>query len=310
MIIQTGLRTDIPAFYSRWFVNRIKAGFVCVRNPYDTGAVTRYRLMPDVVDAIGFCTKNPAPMLPHMELLRPYGQFWYVTVTPYGADVEPRVPPREQVLESFRRLSGHVGKDCIGWRYDPILLSERYTVQRHIAEFERMADILCGYTTICVISFIDLYAKVKRNFPEVKEVGRAEQAELAQAFVANARDRGITVKACGEGDWLAAYGVNCEGCMTLATYEAASHCRLNAPAHRASRSECACHLSCDIGAYNTCGHLCRYCYANASADAVRRNMRLHDPESPFLIGGSLPGDRVKDAVQQSWKDGQISMFEA
>ena len=97
--------------------------------------------------------------------------------------------------------------------------------------------------------------------------------------------------------------------MTLATYEKAIGCRLDAPAQRSSRSACACLLNCDIGAYDSCGHLCRYCYANANADAVQRNMRLHDPNSPFLIGGSLPGDCIRDAVQESWKDGQLTMFD-
>lgn len=309
MIIQTGLRTDIPAFYSRWFANRLKAGFVCVRNPYSISAVTRYRLSPDVVDVIGFCTKNPAPMLPYMDLLRPYGQFWFVTITPYGTDIEPQVPPKEQVVESFRRLSSLVGPDCIGWRYDPILLSEQYSMARHLADFEQLADALCGYTKICVISFIDLYAKVKRNFPEVREVNHTEQATLAQAFVSIGKRHGMTIKACGEGKWLADYGVDCEGCMTLATYEKAIGCRLDAPAQRSSRSACACLLNCDIGAYDSCGHLCRYCYANANANAVQRNMRLHDPNSPFLIGGSLPGDCIRDAVQESWKDGQLTMFD-
>lgn len=73
MILQTGFRTDIPGFYSTWFANRLRAGFVLVRNPYDPQSVTRYAINPDVVDLIGFCTKNPAPMLPRMELLRPYG---------------------------------------------------------------------------------------------------------------------------------------------------------------------------------------------------------------------------------------------
>ena len=106
MIINTGQRTDIPAFYAEWFCNRLRAGFVLVRNPYDPQRVTRYRLTPDVVDLIGFCTKNPAPMLPHMDLLRPLGQYWFVTVTPYGKEIEPRVPNKLQVLDSFRYLSG------------------------------------------------------------------------------------------------------------------------------------------------------------------------------------------------------------
>ena len=100
MIINTGMRTDIPAFYTPWFLNRLREGFVLVRNPYRPEQVTRYRLSPEVVDLIGFCTKNPAPMLDYMESLEPYGQYWFVTITPYGRDVEPGVPPVDQVLES------------------------------------------------------------------------------------------------------------------------------------------------------------------------------------------------------------------
>ena len=120
MILQTGFRTDIPGFYSAWFANRLRAGFVLVRNPYYPQSVTRYAINPDVVDLIAFCTKNPAPMLPRMELLRPYGQYWFVTITPYGPEIEPHVPPKAQVLQDFITLSKIVGPDCIAWRYDPI----------------------------------------------------------------------------------------------------------------------------------------------------------------------------------------------
>ena len=169
MILQTGFRTDIPGFYSTWFANRLRAGFVLVRNPYNPQSVTRYAINPDVVDLIGFCTKNPAPMLPRMELLRPYGQYWFVTITPYGPEIEPHVPPKAQVLQDFITLSKIVGPDCIAWRYDPIFLTDTYTAVRHIAEFEQMAAVLSGYTKTCVISFIDLYEKVRRNFPQVKK---------------------------------------------------------------------------------------------------------------------------------------------
>ena len=124
MIIQTGMRTDIPAFYSKWFLNRLKEGYVLVRNPYDPLSVTRYRLNPDVVDLIAFCTKNPAPMLSQMDALKDYGQYWFVTITPYGRDVEPNVPDKEQVLEDFMRLSEIVGVDSMGWRYDPVLITD------------------------------------------------------------------------------------------------------------------------------------------------------------------------------------------
>ncbi len=109
MILNTGQRTDIPAFYARWFANRLKAGFVCVRNPYHPRQVSRYRLDPSVVDVIGFCTKNPAPMFPHMDLLKEYGQYWFVTVTPYGREIEPNVPNKQQLLEDVKRLSQIVG---------------------------------------------------------------------------------------------------------------------------------------------------------------------------------------------------------
>ena len=307
MIINTGQRTDIPAFYADWFANRLRAGFVCVRNPYDPGQVSRYRLDPGVVDAIGFCTKNPSPMFPYMRLLRDYGQYWYVTITPYGRDIEPHVPDKHRLLEDFRRLSEIVGVGSIGWRYDPIFISDRYTVEYHLRAFEQMAAALEGATDTVVISFIDLYPKVRRNFPEAQAVTEAQQLALGREIVEIAAAHGMTVRPCAEGDALAAYGADCGGCMRISDYERAIGKRLNAPAGRGARAACACWISCDIGAYNTCRHLCRYCYANAEPAAVLANSRLHDPESPFLIGGCLEGDRIHDVPQRSWVDGQIAM---
>ncbi|WP_308596131.1 DUF1848 domain-containing protein, partial [uncultured Gemmiger sp.] len=211
MILQTGFRTDIPGFYSAWFANRLRAGFVLVRNPYDPQSVTRYAINPDVVDLIGFCTKNPAPMLPRMELLRPYGQYWFVTITPYGPEIEPYVPPKTQVLQDFIALSKIVGPDCIAWRYDPIFLTDTYTAARHIAEFEQMAAVLSGYTKTCVISFIDLYEKVRRNFPQVKSVPHTERETLGKAFIEIGRKYGMTIRPCAEGTALARYGADCSG---------------------------------------------------------------------------------------------------
>lgn len=305
MILNTGLRTDVPAFFAPWFVNRLKEGFVLVRSPYAPHSVTRYRIHPDVVDVIGFCTKNPAPMLGHMDLLRPYGQYWFVTITPYGREIEPHVPPKEQVLEDFIRLSRIVGPDAVGWRYDPIFVNDTYTVERHLTEFERMAARLEGATHTCVISFIDLYEKVKRNFPEVRKVGREERIALGSGMIRIAKKHGMTVRPCAEGDELAAYGADTSGCMTIGVYEKAIGQKLHPPKLKPGRKECACHLSADIGAYHTCMHLCRYCYANDDADTVRRNLLRHDPSSPLLIGTLQPGDVVRDARQESWLDRQL-----
>ncbi len=307
MIINTGQRTDIPAFYSEWFANRLKAGFVCVRNPYNPSQVSRYRLDPAVVDVIGFCTKNPAPMFAYMDLLQNYGQYWFVTITPYGRDIEPYVPDKQRLLNDFQILSARVGVDSIGWRYDPIFLSARYTPEYHIRAFEQMASALDGATKTVVISFIDLYPKVKRNFPEAAEVSAEQRLALGKEIIRIAASHGMTVKPCAEGDELAAWGADCGGCMQLSDYEKAIGQMLHAPKKKGARAECACYLSCDIGAYNTCRHLCKYCYANAEPAEVLANSRLHDPESPFLIGGFEEGDRIHDVPQASWIDGQTRL---
>jgi hypothetical protein len=304
MIINTGQRTDIPAFYAEWFANRLREGFVCVRNPYDPDRVSRYRLDPSVVDVIGFCTKNPAPMFPYMELLRDYGQFWYVTLTSYGRDIEPNVPDKYRLIEDFKRLSDIVGIDCIGWRYDPIFLSERYTPEYHLRAFEQIAGALNGYTKTVVISFIDLYPKVRRNFPEAREVPKDERLHIGKEIIRIASACGMTVRPCAEGDELAQYGADCSGCMKLSDYERAIGKKLTAPKKKGARAECACYLSCDIGAYNTCRHLCRYCYANAETEKVLEQSRLHDPHSPFLIGNYRDTDIIHDVPQRSWIDGQ------
>ena len=308
MIINTGQRTDIPAFYSEWFANRLKEGFVCVRNPYDPQQVSRYRLDPSVVDAIGFCTKNPAPMFPYMDLLKDYGQYWFVTLTPYGRDIEPNVPDKHLMISRFKQLSDIVGVSCVGWRYDPILLSEKYTVEYHLRAFEQIASALKGYTETVVISFIDLYPKVRKNFPEAREVPKETRLLLGKEIIRIATACGMTVKPCAEGDELAAYGADCSGCMQISDYEKAIGKRLNAPKRKGARDACSCYLSCDIGAYDTCRHLCRYCYANTEPEAVLKHSRLHDPASPFLIGNYMEGDRIHDVPQASWIDDQMSLF--
>lgn len=307
MILHTGMRTDIPAFYPEWLANRIKEGYVLVRNPYNPLQVTRYQITPEVVDVMAFCTKNPAPFMPYMDLLNGFGQYWHVTITPYGKNIEPKVPAKEVVMQDFIRLSKLVGVQSIAWRYDPIFLSDAYTLEQHIHAFEEMANTLEGYTTVCIISFIDLYKKVVRNFPEVKAVEKEDRLVIGKEFVRIGNKYGITIKTCAEGNELAPLGVDCSGCMTVPVYEKAIGCSLNVPKIKGARSECGCLLNGDIGAYNTCGHLCRYCYANYDAKTVMDNMKNHNPNSPLLIGELSPDDVVNDAKQASWKDRQMKL---
>lgn len=308
MIINTGSRTDIPAYYSEWFYNRVREGDVMVRNPYYPDQITRYRLSPDVVDLLVFCTKNPEPMLSRLDELSAFRQFWYVTITPYGREIEPGVPDKERVMEALKRLSERNGVRATVWRCDPIFISERYPVDFHVEQFGHMAHTLKGYTDQCVISFIDLYEKTRRNFPEAREVGREERLALGEAFAGIGRDHGILVRTCCEGTELARFGIDCSGCMTREVLERGIGMSLRVPGGKhPAREGCDCLLGNDIGVYNTCGHGCVYCYANYSQDAVRKNRGDHIPSSPLLVGRPGPGDQIHDAKQMSYIDGQMKL---
>ena len=278
-----------------------------MRNPYNPKQVTKYSLSPEVVDLIAFCTKNPLPMLPFLDELKPYGQYWFVTITPYGRDIEPNVPDKETVMEGFKELSDVVGVDSMGWRYDPIFIDKKHSVEWHISEFEKMAEILAGYTKTCVISFIDIYKKVERNFQGAKEVSKKDRITLGKEFIRIAGKFGMTIRPCAEGDELTLYGADCSGCMTVNTFETALHAHLDVPKRKTNQrnGQCACLLGVDIGAYDTCGHLCKYCYANSNTRLVKENMKKHNPMSPFLIGESMPGDVIHEAKQESWIDHQL-----
>lgn len=169
MIINTGQRTDIPAFYSKWFINRIREGYVLVRNPYYPNLVTKFKLDPKVVDIIGFCTKNPRPMFPYLDELKDYGQFWYISITGFDRDLEPNVPLIDQVIEDFIYLSKKIGSHAIGWRYTPIIVNDKYTKERHIKTFEYIASKLEGYTSLVAFGFVDIYDKLAKNHPKLKE---------------------------------------------------------------------------------------------------------------------------------------------
>ncbi len=309
MIINTGSRTDIPAYYSQWFYQRISEGYVLVRNPYYPQQVLHYRLSPDVVDMLVFCSKNPIPMLNRINELADFRQFWFVTITPYGRDIEPNVPSKHKIIEALIKLSEITGIRSVSWRYDPIFINERYTVDYHIKAFEAMAKILSGYVDHCVISFIDLYEKTKRNFPGVHEVTREEQHEIGRRFAEIGRKYGILIRTCCEGTELEKYGVDVSGCMTKEVFERAMGYILEVPAGRqAAREGCRCLLGNDIGMYNTCGHACVYCYANYDRKTVLENMRRHDPKSPFLIGGHQEGDIIREVDQKLYCSGQLKLI--
>lgn len=310
MILNTGSRTDIPAFYSEWFFNRIKEGYCLVRNPYDPVQVTKYLFDPELIDCIVFCTKNPEPMLERIEEeLAAFNQFWQVTITPYGKDLEPHVPPKEDVMDSFNRLAQIVGPYATTWRYDPIIITPKYSLAHHLITFEKMANKLAGATHRCVISFVDLYEKTKKNFATVRRVTKPERETIAGEFARVGEKYGMEICTCHEGDELARFGINTKGCMTTEVLERVIGYTMQVPASKKkAREGCDCLLGADIGVYNTCAHGCKYCYANFDYDTVLANLEKHDPSSPFLIGHEMPEDVVKEAKQERFGEGQISLF--
>ena len=309
MIINTGQRTDIPAFYSKWFMNRIREGYVLVRNPYYPSLVTKFLLNPDVVDVIGFCTKNPRPMFKYLDELKPFGQFWYISITGFDKDIEPNVPSIDQVIEDFKFLSYKVGKNAIALRYTPIIINEKYTLQRHIDTFEYITSKLEGYTSLAVFGFVDIYDKLKRNHPEIIDCDDSLKIIIAKEFLKIANKHHMELRLCSKEKWLSSYGIDVNGCMRLEDYERAIGFSLT-PTKKmeARRGYCTCYLSNDIGSYNSCLHLCSYCYANGNPNLVLSNFKKHDEDSPFLIGNISPDDKIRLAKQESWKEIQGKLF--
>lgn len=309
MIINTGQRTDIPVFYSKWFINRIREGYVLVRNPYYPSLVTKFLLNPDVVDVTGFCTKNPRPMFKYLDELKPFGQFWYISITGFDKDIEPNVPSIDQVIEDFKFLSYKVGKNAIALRYTPIIINEKYTLQRHIDTFEYITSKLEGYTSLAVFGFVDIYDKLKRNHPEIIDCDDSLKIIIAKEFLKIANKHHMELRLCSKEKWLSSYGIDVNGCMRLEDYERAIGFSLT-PTKKmeARKGYCSCYLSSNIGSYNSCLNLCSYCYANGNSNLVLSNFKKHDEDSPFLIGNISPDDKIRLAKQESWKEIQGKLF--
>ncbi len=309
MIINTGQRTDIPAFYSEWFINRIKAGFVLVRNPYNPKLVTKFKLDPKIVDVIGFCTKNPRPMFKYLDILKPFGQFWYITITGFDTDLEPNVPKIDEVIEDFKYLSNKIGKNSIAIRYTPIIINEKYTKERHIKTFEYIISKLSGYTNLATFGFLDIYPKLEKNHKDLEDTDDKTKIEISLEFNRIAKKYNMELRLCSKEKWLKEYDIDVNGCMRLEDYERSIGKNLIIKKRMDARKNyCSCLISNDIGMYNTCPHLCKYCYANGDKKIIIDNYMMHNPNSPLLIGDIKEDDIIKDANQESYIDRRISLF--
>lgn len=310
MIVSASRRTDIPTYYASWFLNRVKAGYVYVRNPMNARQIRRISLSPDVVDGIVFWTKNPLPMLDRLDALKDYRYYFQFTLNSYGADVERNIPSKGKIIvPAFQRLSDLIGPDRVIWRYDPIFLSETYTMDYHIRSFEKLAKRLSPYTKKCTISFLDFYRSTGKNISALApcRFSAAQQEQLAKSIAEIAHSYGLRVDTCAEGMDLRQYGIEHARCIDDRLLEQLLQCPLHAKKDKNQRPECGCIESVDIGAYNTCRSGCRYCYANHSEKAVAASREKHDPCSPLLMGTVGPEDRVTERKMVSCKAGPLRL---
>lgn len=311
MILSASRRTDIPNYYSEWFYNRIKEGFVYVRNPMNPHQVSRVCLSPEVVDCIVFWTKNPEPMLGRLGELSAYNYYFQFTLTGYGKDIECNVQQKkEKLIPVFQKLSSQVGSKRVIWRYDPILFTKKYTPEYHLKAFEQIASALNGYTERCVISFVDIYTKNRKSMEALGayEVSKAVLMELAKSLSQAAKANGMTVGSCAERIDLSACGIEHNCCIDKRLIEELIGCRINAGKDKNQRTECGCIESVEIGAYNTCRNGCKYCYANHSLESVRRNCSKYDPTAPILCGMLTAEDKVSERKVGTLKEGQLELF--
>lgn len=300
MIISASRRTDIPAYYSQWFFCRLEAGFVCVRNPVDFHQVSRISLSPEVMDSIVFWTKNPIPMLNNLHLLKDYPFYFQFTLTAYAQDLEPGVPSKNGVIiPAFQELSRTIGPERVIWRYDSILLTPKYTIPYHVHYFEKLSKRLSGYTQKCVISFVDLYKHLGKQF---QPLDTAEIFVLAGRFSDIAQKYHLTLETCAESLDLSQFGI-CHGhCIDGELLEKLIGQPLSISKDKNQRDACGCMTSIDIGMYDSCANGCTYCYANHTPTAVRRNFHSNDPASPLLCGNLTPEYTIKDRAVASCKE--------
>lgn len=304
MILSVSRRTDIPAFFSDWFFNRIKAGYVDVRNPMNIHRISRINVRPEVVDCITFWTKNPKEMIPRLNELAAYNYYFQFTVNPYDRHIEEEVPLKRNIFDTFHELSDMIGANRVVWRYDPILMSKKIDVDYHIKYFEEIAKRLSGYSTICIISFVDLYKKVASNIREleIREPNEQEIVRMVKAILPIARAFGFSIQTCAEKIDLQEYGIEHGACIDSKLISEIIGYPLKAKKDKNQRKECGCIESIDIGEYNTCCHHCVYCYANFNQDFVRRKAEKHNPFSSLLVGEVKEDDIVSMRKVKSLRD--------
>jgi hypothetical protein len=283
MIVSASYRTDIPAFYADWLSNRLAAGWALVRNPYG-GPPARVDLRPDAVDGFVFWTRNIGPAWPLLQRLAAPFVVQYTAIG-YPRALDERVPPVEDAVGRIRALAGRWGRRAVVWRYDPIVITSATPPDWHRRQVARLAEALAGAVDEVCISFVEPYAKTRRNMAAAAAKGDftwqqpdpAERQRLADDLAGIAVGHGIRLTACTQPG-LAVPAAACVDADRLS--DVAGH-PIRAR-RKGNRPGCLCAESRDLGAYDTCPHGCAYCYAVRSRRRAVAAHRAHDPGAESL----------------------------
>lgn len=310
MILNTGGRTDTVQYYSEWLLNRFREGYVLSRNPLFPEIVKRIELNPETIDVVVFCSKDYSPILPRLhEISDRFNCYYHYTITAYGTDIEPRVPSIEDSIRTLKALAAQVGPEKIAWRYDPVLLTEKYTIERHLETFDRMARELTPYVDRCIFSFVEMYNKLEVNMPELLPVSEENKLTLAENLSAIAQRYSLWLQTCATRTDYEQFGIHRSGCMTTEIFSQALGIEFKKTPHKGNRLGCACMESRGLGDYNSCPNGCRYCYANKDHAKALQNYLTHNPDSPLLLGNIQPGDKIVPSRQESLLSKEPRLFD-
>jgi hypothetical protein len=296
LIISASRRTDIPAFYAAWFINRVRAGYCTVVNPVNRKLVSYVSLKPEDVEVVVFWTRDPRPLIPFLPELddRGYRYYFLYTLMDNPRALDPGSPPPAISLATFRELSSHVGPGRVIWRYDPIVFSNVTSARFHEECYGRLARALKGYTRRSLFSIVTSYRKTEERMRDMKRQGIDLEEkggplpkgfeDLMRAMASISGENGMKLASCAETMDLARYGIRPGKCIDDEYIAETFGIKVTGRKDPSQRAACGCVVSRDIGMYDSCLFGCRYCYATGSFESAKSNYKGHNPESPSLLG--------------------------
>lgn len=302
MIISSSRRTDIPAFYADWFMQRIRAGYCLVPNPFKPEHAARVSLTPEDIDVIVFWTRHPRPLFPYLDELdrRGYRYYFQYTLLNNPSEIDPKTPALETALKTFRQLADRIGPEKVIWRYDPLVFSNITDANFHRQAFQYIAHQVRGYTSRAVISLMDYYRKLNKRLAALAQAGIHIQPlntktlqlsppefvdqfkDLMRSLAQTASENSMEITSCAEEIDLRPYGIRHGKCIDDELIKKVFGLEVSSQKDPSQRPTCGCVASKDIGVYNTCLFGCQYCYATTSFEQARNNYERHDPEAAAM----------------------------